>query len=238
MPVLTKAQIKHIQSFVHKKYRDEHFSFIIEGKKSVLDSIRLGLQLDTLYTTESMGITGEIVIEDFELNKISQLTTPQICVGIFKKNQIKQCELNGKHSLLLHEIQDPGNMGTIIRTAHWFGIENIIISGNCADPFSPKAVQASMASIAAVKIIHENAIDVLAKNISIPSFATILHGEKLHEVGALQESIIVMGNEGKGLPQEIIEACSRKITIQGIGEAESLNVAIATSIICHKFCIG
>jgi TrmH family RNA methyltransferase len=147
-------------------------------------------------------------------------------------------QLINQHTLLLDGIQDPGNVGTIIRTAHWFGIKNIVLGNQTADAFAPKTVQASMASISAVNIYQTDAISFLQDHKDINAYATSLNGNNLDTLAIPKESIIVFGTEGKGLAENVAEACKYKIRIGGNGGAESLNVGIAAGIICHKFCIG
>lgn len=171
-----------------------------------------------------------------DIEKISTLKTPQEVIGLVKiplwptlnYNSLKQ-----KFSLVLDNIQDPGNMGTIIRTADWFGIADIICSEDTVDVYNPKVVQATMGSLARVNIHYNNLAEVLPK-IKLPIFGAMLDGENIYNTGFGTEGLLIMGNEGNGISPAIEGLITTKITIPRAGEAESLNVAIATAILCSE----
>ena len=145
-------------------------------------------------------------------------------------------DITGKITLVLDTIQDPGNLGTIIRTADWFGIENIICSPACADMYNPKVVQSTMGSLARVNIFYTNLEEWLQKNKKIKKYATALNGKNISELKNVKEAIIIIGNEGKGISDAVMDLVEEKITIPKIGEAESLNAAVATGIILSSVC--
>jgi RNA methyltransferase, TrmH family len=232
---LTKLQIKHIQSLVHKKFREENACFVAEGLKNITDIHQFGLHIQQLYTTTSTNLPNAIAISALEMKKISALTTPSNALAIVAMPTKKNTDFSGKISLVLDGIQDPGNMGTIIRTAHWFGIKNIICSTDSADAYAPKVVQATMGSIGAVNIIRCDVEAFLQQRQHIPTFATTLAGKPLQSISEVSEAFIVMGKEGEGIRPNVLQQCTHQIKIMGKGGAESLNVAVATGIICQHF---
>ena len=135
--------------------------------------------------------------------------------------------------MALDEIQDPGNLGTIIRTADWFGIRNIICSQHSADMYNPKVVQSTMASLGRVNIIYTSLVDFLKKS-PVKKYATVLNGQPLQQIKPIQEGIIIVGNESKGISNEILSLCDKQITIERTGSAESLNAAVSAAIILYR----
>jgi len=241
--MLSKAHTKYIQSLHLKKFRDVEQVFIAEGSKVVMDLLKsaryscegvLGVQ-NWIHENEIFIRTyyaGSIqIIEDFELDKISALSTPNQVLAIFKKPIKIIVEVKEKISLALDEIQDPGNLGTIIRIADWFGIQTIICSENCVDMYNPKVVQSTMGSLGRVNVSYTNLEDFLKKNSTIKAYAATLEGENIKTIKGITEGILVIGNESKGISWEVMELCKAKITIPKIGEAESLNAAVAAGII-------
>lgn len=171
-----------------------------------------------------------------ELEKISSLKTPQDVIAQIRLPAWPvpdHHELKGKFSLVLDGIQDPGNMGTIIRIADWFGIGNIICSEDTVDSYNPKVVQACMGSLARVKVHYVNLVDFLA-NVPLPVFGALLHGSNIYRTDLGNEGLIIMGNEGNGIRSEVQKMITKAITIPRVGKAESLNVAIATAIFCSE----
>ncbi|MBC7511872.1 MAG: RNA methyltransferase [Ferruginibacter sp.] len=241
--MLSKTYTKYIQSLHHKKVRDAEDVFIAEGSKVVMELLKstvflcqqvLGLQ-QWLHQNESSirkYYTGPLQITDeAELEKLSALSTPNQVLAIFKKLNKTTVTAKGTICLLLDTIQDPGNLGTIIRIADWFGIPAIICSENCADMYNPKVVQSTMGSLGRVQIMYTNLADWLQKNNTLPVYAAALHGKNVSKLKGLKEGIIVIGNESKGISDAILQLCTEKITIPKTGEAESLNAAVAAGII-------
>ena len=241
--MLSKAHTKYIQSLHHKKFRDAEKVFIAEGSKVVIDLLKsavfncveiLGLQ-ESLQQNEIIirkYYTGPLqVIEGFEHDKIAALQTPNQILAIFKYAALPAFNPKNKITLMLDTIQDPGNMGTIIRIADWFGIEAIICAGNCVDMYNPKVVQSTMGSLGNVKILYTDLLIWLKENKNIKTYAAALDGENVTVLKGLKEGIIVIGNEAKGISSGVMDMCSAKITIPKIGAAESLNAAVATGII-------
>lgn len=241
--MLSKSNTKYIQSLHHKKYRDLENSFIAEGSKVVLELLQSNcFTCHQLFGIEAWLKQYEPIIRknysgpmqpvtDFELEKISALTTPNQVLAVFKKGAPVSFSAVGKITLALDQIQDPGNMGTIIRIADWFGIEAIICSTQCADIYNPKVVQSTMGSLGRVKIIYTDLAGWLQQYNSINIYAAALNGEKIQTLTGLREGIFVIGNESKGISNEVMELASQKITIPKTGIAESLNAAVAAGII-------
>ena len=241
--MLSKSYTKYIQSLHLKKFRDIEDAFIAEGSKVVMDllnsskiiCVHILAKQDWMRENEHAirkHYAGPLeVIEDFELEKISALNTPNQVLGVFKK--IKQNEISpkGKITLVLDTIQDPGNLGTIIRIADWFGVKAIICSESSVDLYNPKVVQSTMGSLGRVEVLYTNLHNWLLLNQSIPIYAAALNGKNINELHGMQEGIILIGNESKGISEELMQMANELITIPKIGFAESLNAAVATGII-------
>jgi TrmH family RNA methyltransferase len=154
-----------------------------------------------------------------------------LVLAVFSKAKKVPVNPKGTISLLLDAIQDPGNLGTIIRIADWFGVPSIICSENCADMYNPKVVQSTMGSLGRVNVEYTNIEKWLEKNNGIKAYAAALNGKNVQQVKGVTEGIIVIGNESKGISEAILQRCTEKITIPKTGQAESLNAAVATGII-------
>lgn len=239
--MITKNQVKYIQSLGQKKSRDEESCFIAEGPKLVAELLNAGnckvVQIYALKEWIDMHSnandhTEVIEITHGELEKISQQTTPNQVLAVIKKIQWKNDpEIIGALSLALDAIQDPGNMGTIIRLADWFGIKSIFCSSDCVDVYNPKVVQASMGSISRVRVEYKDILSLLKENKEICIYAAVLNGRDVTKMEKVNEGIIVIGNESKGINEEILKLANVQITIPGKGKAESLNAGVATGII-------
>ena len=186
-----------------------------------------------------LKVSGNIKLQEVsatELEKISSLTTPQEVIALVKIPEVMEIELQqlaNQFTLVLDGIQDPGNLGTIIRTADWFGIQNIICSEDTVDVYNPKVVQATMGSLSRIDVHYSNILLLLPK-IKQPVFGAMLQGENIYQTDFGNEGLILMGNEGNGIRPEIQTLINHKITIPQTGKAESLNVAIATAIFCNE----
>jgi TrmH family RNA methyltransferase len=239
--MITKNQVKYIQSLGQKKSRDIENRFIAEGPKLVNELLTAAncriVQLFALKewideNPNASGHTDIIEVSVAELEKISQLTTPNQVLGIIEKIQWKNDpEIKGNISLALDTIQDPGNMGTIIRLADWFGIKNIFCSVECADVYSPKVVQSSMGSISRVRVEYTDILSWARENNDVRIYAAVLGGRDVTKMEKISEGIIIIGNESKGINKEIVKLANVHVTILGKGKAESLNAAAATGII-------
>ncbi len=245
--MLSKKIVKYIQSLSHKKFRDEEGVFIGEGPKVVGELLTQKKMKCTLVCAEKTWLSqNEILLkevppenifetDDHWLKSISQLKTPNQVVAVFEKNEAgKIPKLEGKISIMLDDLQDPGNLGTIIRIADWFAIENIICSENSVECYNPKVVQATMGSLARVNLFYTDLEKFIAENKSVRVFATTLSGTSIFELPKINGGIILIGNESKGIHKNLLKHCHLQITIPKLGHAESLNAAVASGIIISQ----
>lgn len=246
---LSKTKIKYIQSLKQKKFRDEYNVFVAEGDKIILDLLPImNCKLlvaskdfiDTINTKE-FRIEEVVEVSKEELERVSFQKTPQRVLGIFDKPQyiLNQSELNQQLTLVLDGIQDPGNMGTIIRLADWYGIENIVCSEDTVDVYNPKVVQATMGALARVKVHYYKLETWLKAQSELPIYGTFLNGKNIYKTKISENGIIIMGNEGNGIRPSVEKYVTERIFIPNYPEdratSESLNVGVATAIICNEF---
>jgi len=239
--MLGRSKIKYIQSLGQKKFRELEGTFIAEGPKVVEDLMESGTAIiKQLYAVKEwikenkklLVNTTVVEITDAELKRISQLTTPNKVFAIVQQFEEDSAPvIKNKITLALDGIQDPGNMGTLIRIADWFGIKQIICSKESADIYNPKVVQATMGSIARVKILYTDLELWLADQEDVGIYAATLEGKSITVMKKITEGIIVIGNESKGINAAILKLATIKITIPKKGKAESLNAAVAAGII-------
>jgi TrmH family RNA methyltransferase len=241
--MLSRSQVKYIQSLSHKKFRDEAGAFVIEGPKMVEEFLNLApSSINAVYAIEPW-LEGQKDLDHIlspdsihpvssgELERISFLTTPNQVLAVVR--QFEQVPADFPLSglmLALDGIQDPGNLGTIIRTADWFGVTRIYCSRESADLYNPKVVQSTMGSIIRVPVHYVALEKLFEKTGSVPIIAAALEGENLFHASRLNTALIVVGNESKGISQSLLEKAHRKITIPRFGGAESLNAAVAAAI--------
>lgn len=241
--MLSKNTVKYIQSSHHKKFRDEENIFLAEGSKVVeelllskkfLFKIICGVD-DWIKKNEillhDLSKENIITITDSELEKISLQKTPNKVVAVFEKKENEEIILANRLTITLDEIQDPGNLGTIIRIADWFGIKNIVCSNDTVDYYNPKVIQSTMGSLSRVNISYVDLKKFIEENINIKVYAATLDGKDVSLINKISEGIILIGNESKGIKNELLQLAFEKITISKKGEAESLNAAVATGII-------
>jgi TrmH family RNA methyltransferase len=233
--MVTKSELKYIQSLSDKKVRLETGCFIAEGEKLVGEMIAAGYPLKAVYALdswESPDTSIEVTrIEAFELEKMSMLQTPnQVLAVAMMPQQIKALDLTGQLTLVLDGIQDPGNMGTIIRTADWFGIRQIVASEDTADVYNPKVIGATMGSFMRVSVTYKHLADWMP-TVKLPVYGALLAGENIFTTKAPNGGLLVIGSEGKGIRENILDQITHPVTIPKIGGAESLNAGIAAGII-------
>ena len=245
--MLSKAKIKEIRALEVKKFRDEKNLFVAEGNKLVADMLHtfecewLLTRTPWLATQGNINTKELIMVEESDLQKISFLKTPQDVLAVLKKTQYSLDEADPASQLILalDGIQDPGNLGTIIRLADWFGIENVICSPDTADVYSPKAVQATMGALTHIKVHYTNLNEFIEKHKNVPVYGAFLEGEIIYNKKLSQNGIIVMGNEGNGIRKKTESLINEKLYIPPYPPehetTESLNVAVATAIICAEF---
>ena len=246
--MLSNSQVKQIKALSIKKFRDESGLFLAEGTKLVLellDCFNLELIIATPDWISQYGRDIVLNIQEVspdELQKVSCLKTPQGVLAVFKKlnYQISDIDSINNLNLVLDDVQDPGNLGTIIRIADWFGIHDIICSLHSADAFSPKTVQATMGALARVRVHYVDLEQFLnSQTQPIPIFGTFMDGNSIYTEKLSANGIIVMGNEGNGISPKIEKLVTNKLLIPNFPAnaktSESLNVGVATAIVCAEF---
>lgn len=240
--MLSKQQIKIITSLQDKKFRTKYGMFVAEGEKIISELVNSPFfKLENLYTISSifgvLDAQNQELITPSELLKISGLSTPNQCLGVFKILDITH-DIDFKQNTIMafDKIRDPGNLGTVIRTADWFGIQHILCSEDSVDVFNPKVVQATMGSMARVQVIYSNLkIEIAkAKQNGFHIYASDLKGKSIDNHDFKQKQMIVFGNEANGLTDDIRALCDSAITIPQKGGAESLNVSIAAAIVMSR----
>ena len=244
--MITKSDVKYIQSLAHKKFREEEGVFVIEGTKMVGELIQeFPDKIVHLYATQQWVdevvrekiLDSKIsVIDEMTLGKISQLKSPNQVIAVVKipTHQSKD-NSTSKLTLVLDQIQDPGNLGTIIRTCDWFGVQSIVCSLDTVDAYNPKTVQSAKGSLLRMNIQYADLITYLSSKKGVAIYAAALNGNSIYEIEVKEPSIIIVGNEASGISKEVMVLANQTITIPKIGKAESLNAGIATAIILSHF---
>ena len=237
--MVSKNQIKLINSLQQKKYRKLHNLFIAEGKKVIQELIDANFSLEHLFVTKENLFDSKYnfeLISDNDLKKISALTTANDCLAVFKIKEVN-FKVSSGLELALDNIKDPGNIGTIIRLCDWFGISKIVCTEETVDIYNPKVVQATMGSLARVEVLYTNLADYL-KTTDLEIFGTFMEGKNIYKQELPARGIIVMGNEANGISTDIENLVTQKINIPRFGslqQTESLNVATATAVILSEF---
>jgi TrmH family RNA methyltransferase len=245
---ISKNKIKYIHSLESKKGRKEDNVFLAEGNKIVtellgqMDCTFLAATPEWLTQHRGAVVADEVAeVSHEELSKASLLKAPQQVLGVFRQPdyQYDKSLFNGSLSLALDDVQDPGNLGTIIRIADWFGIENIFCSKGTVDVYNPKVVQATMGAIARVRVHYVDLPELIGSLQGVPVYGTFLDGQDMYQRELSSNGLIVMGNEGNGIGPEIEKLISDKLYIPNFpaerATSESLNVAVATAIVCAEF---
>lgn len=249
--MITRNQQKLVNSLRLQKHRLEEGLFIAEGVKVVNELLASSFQVTKIFATNEWIGAGHIPqnryfveiieISNDELEKLSNLSTPNQVIALAKLPAPGRIpEIEGEWALMLDQIRDPGNFGTIIRTADWFGFSRIIAAYGCVDVWNPKVVQASMGSVFRISVHYTDIADFLhSRGGNFPVFGTMLEGESLNEISFGKGGVVVIGNESHGISEKIQQFITRRITIPAVfhdpsGHAESLNASIATAIICYE----
>ncbi len=236
--MITKSEINIIRSLGDRAGRSEHGLFVVEGDKSIAEICNAGFKIVRMFTTtDGPGLK----IRSSDMARISSHKSPPDRLALFKipERKIDFQLINKDLTLVLDDVQDPGNLGTIIRLADWFGIKQIICSPATVDVFNQKTIQASMGSISRVNVQYIPLEDFFKQVNNIPIFGTFLEGEDIYTSQLSHPAIIVMGNEGKGISDATSKFTNRRITIppypHDATTVESLNVAMATAVVCSEF---
>lgn len=244
--MLSKNELKYYGSLQQKKYRITEGKFLVEGGKLVLDALEAGFECEAIIMTnkffdenyeevkkfKSYSLRLEI-IKQIDFNKLCDTKTPQGIVGVFVFSNLSK-ELSGNKIIALENISDPGNVGAILRNCDWFGFDQILLSDNCAEVFSPKVIRASAGSVFHIKIKEEKKfyerLQILQKN-NYKIICTDLDGQNIYKTKLPDKFVIVFCNEANGPTAELLELSDSKITIPRKGNAESLNVASASAVV-------
>jgi RNA methyltransferase, TrmH family len=238
--MISKTKVKFIKSLQLKKYRKEAQSFIVEGGKSVGELLKSDFEVQQLFATAQFISDHEVYLKDsvelWEVNEseleglgVFQTNTSALAVARMKENKVPKLKAED-YALVLDDVRDPGNMGTIIRTADWYGIMNIIASEETADFYNPKVISATMGSFCRVNVFYTSLPDFLSEA-KAPVYGAFLNGENVHHLAFTKGGFIVIGNEANGISAAVEKLITHKITIPAFGKAESLNAGIATAIV-------
>jgi RNA methyltransferase, TrmH family len=253
--MLSHNQVKYINSLKIKKFRHQHNAFVIEGEKGVNELLMSNIKLVSVFALPEWGKNNFTILKqksvDFqeitteELKKVSDLITPNQVLAIAEIPDTTMADpkqFSGM-ALALDGIRDPGNMGTIIRTADWFGIDRIICSTDSVDMYNPKVIQATMGSYSRVKVYYTNLLDFFKElPVEIPVFGALLEGPDITRKTFSKPGIILIGNESHGISQSLIPFINEPLHIphfsdsEAVNKAESLNASIANGIICYEIC--
>lgn len=240
--MLSKAQNKYIRSLSQQKFRNEYKAFTAEGEKIALE------WLHSQWPVQSVVCTAEwaeahaaeirrhkeaelIIVKEHELTALSSLQTANHVLLVVAKPEAKSVPVFNNWCIALDNIQDPGNMGTIIRIADWFGINDIICSPNCVDVYNPKVVQSAMGGHLRVNTYEADLITTLTTS-KLPKIAAALDGDNIYKVARPAAGILIIGNESKGISPEVMKLADLRVTIPRLGGAESLNAGVSAGILC------
>lgn len=236
---LSKNQLKTITSLNQKKYRTAHHLFVAEGTKIVAEFLNSNFELEHLFCVDNSiykNLEKVTEISETELKKISTLVTPNNVLALFKIPSIVPPIKSGL-IVALDDINDPGNLGAIIRLCDWFGVDQLICSINTVDCYNQKVVQSSMGSLARISIIYTDLVAYL-QNSSLPKYATLMNGENVYKSNLPKNAVLILGNEANGISNSILKIITNTISIPRFGllkQTESLNVATATAILLSEF---
>ena len=238
--MVSKNQIKLITSLQQKKFRQLHKLFIAEGVKVIQELLDSNFVLEHLYVTESifesLNNKSKTVITESELKKISCLSTPNNCLALFAIPETERPISSGL-IVALDAVRDPGNLGTIIRLCDWFGVDQLWCNEQTVDLYNPKVVQATMGSLARVKV-HYLDLEKEIQKANLPVFGTFMDGENIYQSNLPSEGILILGNEANGISTGIEKLVTSRLAIPRFGnlqKTESLNVATATAIFLSEF---
>ncbi|MBP8256034.1 MAG: RNA methyltransferase [Opitutaceae bacterium] len=244
---LTKAELTRLRSLRHKKRREETGLFVIEGEKVVRELVEDGFPLVEIYATDSGEFDASKVpvrgISREEMGRISHFPTPSsvLAVGRLRSVALMEGEISTGLTLALDGIQDAGNVGTLLRTADWFGFDRVLLSPECADLHSQKVINASMGSFSRVRCVTTDLADALSGvggPCRVPVYGCDLQGTPVMDLRPTRDAVVVVGSEGRGLSRAVESCLTERVTIPRFGSAESLNAAVAAGIVCARLRMG
>lgn len=243
--MLSKNTVKFIKSLHQKKFRNQEQRFFVEGEKSVLEVLNSNFKVEILICTDEFLSKYDKQLNYSEIQIITTTQHQLESLGQYQSNDsalaVVQMKANsafdfpeGNFVIGLDDVRDPGNLGTIIRIADWYGIKNLVFSHQTADFYNPKVIQSSMGSFTRVNFFYAD-LDKVFQQWNVPIYGAFLNGENVHKMKKISQGVILMGNESNGISEDLGHLVTDKVTIPGFGQAESLNVAIATAILCDNF---
>ncbi len=241
--MVSKAKIKYLKSLQVKKYRKQEQSFVVEGAKSVKELLDSTFETVWVASTENFLQTHAqllsskkvefVQVTEAELAQLGLFQTNDAAIAVARMKENALPKWREEFGLVLDDLRDPGNLGTIIRTADWYGIKNIVASEETADFYNPKTISASMGSFCRVTIFYTNLNEFLAQN-KLPVYGAFMNGSDVHQTDFGKSGLLVIGNESNGISEEVGKFVDHRITIPRIGGAESLNAGVATGIILDR----
>ncbi|WP_026965938.1 TrmH family RNA methyltransferase [Algoriphagus terrigena] len=243
--MLSKNTVKFIKSLHQKKYRSESGKFFVEGEKSVLEVLQSDFLVEMLVVTEAFESRHPEILRAFrgqlltatqgQLEDLGQFQSNDAALAVVEMKNNAPFDPEGESLILaLDDVRDPGNLGTIVRIADWYGITKLVFSPQTAEFYNPKVIQSTMGSFTRVQFFYEDLTTVFDRW-KLPVYGAFLGGENIHQLQNPTSGVLLMGNESKGISPVLEEKVTQKVTIPGFGKAESLNVAIATAILCDNF---
>lgn len=234
--MVSKNEVKYIQSLYQKKTRMAEQVFVAEGPKLVEELLQSRFAVQALYATAGWlqghgPLPNAREVSEAELARISHLQTPNQVLALVKQYHPQQPPVwKGRLTLVADGIQDPGNWGTILRIADWFGVTQVVASEDTVDLYNPKVIQSTMGSITRVQVWYQSLPELLQQS-PVPVYGALLQGEAVNKKGVIKEGLLVIGNESKGIREPLLPLIQHALTIPRIGGAESLNAAVATGIL-------
>jgi len=243
--MLSKRKLKFFKSLQIKKYRVQSGNFLVEGAKGVEEALQSQMEIDHLVVTQQfhddlvaqkLRLRGELeIVSENELKAAGTFGSNNAGLVVMKiPSQQALRKMTKGLTILLDDVRDPGNLGTIIRLADWYGVGHVICSNESADLYNPKVINSTMGSFARVQVYYTDLADYLSKN-NLPVYGTVLNGNSIYQEHLAEDALILMGNESKGISDRLLQYVDHPVQIPGRGKAESLNVAIATAITLDNF---
>ncbi len=233
--MITRAELQLLRSLRDKKHREELGLFAVEGEKIVSELLAAGHPFEKIYGTGAWSGQKTHEIDEPEMARASHFAKPSpvLAVGRIRRSVLEPGELDRGLTLALDGVQDPGNVGTMLRVAEWFGLDRVVLSPGCADLHSQKVIQASMGSFARVRSIVAE-LDAALEGVRSPVIGCALEGRDVHGIAGLADAVIVIGSEGRGLSDGVKRRLAYCVTIPRRGAAESLNAAVAAAVVCDN----
>jgi TrmH family RNA methyltransferase len=232
---LARADVARLRSLREKRGRDEAGLFAVEGEKAVSELLAAGYPLEEIYATDAWAGRRTVAVSAADMARISHFPTPSSVLALarLRREPLAAGALSRGLTLALDGVQDPGNVGTLWRIADWFACARLLLSPDCADPYAPKVIQASMGSFGRVPLHVADLPGALAAA-GVPVLGCELAGEDIHRFPPPADAVVVIGSEGRGLSPEVSARLTHRVTIPGHGRAESLNAAVAAAIVCDN----